>query len=90
MSDNPMLTLNHAVAAAMVHGAAHGLTLLRALDADSRLSDHHRLHAVRGHLHEMLGDRASAIERYRAAASRTTNTAERNYLITKIARLTSS
>jgi RNA polymerase sigma factor (sigma-70 family) len=87
MSDNPMVTLNHAIAAAMVHGAAHGLNLLRVLDHDSRLADHHRLHAVRGHLFEMLHDRESARLHYRAAASRTTSTPERNYLIAKIARL---
>ena len=87
MSDNPMVTLNHAIAAAMVHGAAHGLVLLRTLDGDSRLAGHYRLHAVRGHLHQMLGDREAALSHYRAAASQTTNTSERNYLITKIARL---
>lgn len=87
LSENPMVTLNHAIAAAMVHGPAHGLTLLRALDADGRLSDHYRLHAVRGHLFEMLGDRASALRHYRAAASRTTSVPERDYLITKAGRL---
>ena len=35
MSDNPMVTLNHAIAAAMVHGPAAGLELLEALDADA-------------------------------------------------------
>ncbi|HVZ31707.1 MAG TPA: DUF6596 domain-containing protein, partial [Polyangiaceae bacterium] len=36
MSDNPMVTLTRAVAAAMVHGPAHGLELLRPLDGDAR------------------------------------------------------
>src|SRR5207245_10888873 len=51
MSDNPMVMLNHAIAAAMVHGPAKGLDLLRALDADGRLAGHHRLDA-RAHLLE--------------------------------------
>jgi RNA polymerase sigma factor (sigma-70 family) len=87
MSDNPMVTLNHAIAAAMVHGPAAGLELLEALDADERMADHHRLDAVRAHLHEMAGDHAAAIARYLAAADRTTSIPERNYLTTKAGRL---
>src|SRR5262249_40356970 len=45
MSDNPMVMLNHAVAAAMVHGLSKGLDLLRTLDSDARLAGHHRLEA---------------------------------------------
>ena len=56
MMDNPMVTLNHAVAAAMVHGPAVGLDLLRSLDEDDRLAGHYRLDAVRAHLLEMAGD----------------------------------
>ena len=43
MSDNPMVTLNRAIAAAMVHGPAAGLELLETLDADARLAGHYRL-----------------------------------------------
>jgi len=88
MSDNPMVTLNHAIAAAMVHGPQAGLTLLQALDTDPRLSSHYRLAAVRGHLHERAGDRAAAITHYRAAADGTSSIPERNYLLMKAARLT--
>jgi RNA polymerase sigma factor (sigma-70 family) len=87
MSNNPMVTLNHAVAAAMVHGPAAGLKLLEPLDADARIAEHHRLPAVRGHLHEKAGSFAAAIEHYRLAASRTSSTPERNYLLMKAARL---
>jgi RNA polymerase sigma factor (sigma-70 family) len=87
MSDNPMVTLNHAIAAAMVHGAAAGLELLAALDADERMAGHYRLDAVRAHLYEMAGDDQAAIKRYLAAAGRTTSIPERNYLNTKAARL---
>jgi RNA polymerase sigma factor (sigma-70 family) len=87
ISDSPIVTLNHAVAAAMVHGPAHGLKLLAALDSDSRVSDHHRLDAVRAHLLEMSGDHEGAIKHYRLAAGRTTSIPERNYLLTHAARL---
>jgi len=87
MSDNPMVTLNRAVAAAMVHGPRVGLEMLETLDGDARVSGHHRLDAVRAHLLEMAGDPERAIVHYRAAAERTTSIPERNYLITKATRL---
>jgi RNA polymerase sigma factor (sigma-70 family) len=85
MSDNPVVALNHAVAAAMVHGPQAGLKLLGPLEGDARLG--HRLDAVRAHLLERAGDRAGAATCYRAAAERTTSTPERNYLLLKAARL---
>jgi len=87
LSDNPMVMLNHAIATAMVHGPLAGLELLRALDADGRLTGHHRVDAVRAHLMELAGDRASAIAHYKKAAGRTTNIAERDYLLMQAARL---
>jgi RNA polymerase sigma factor (sigma-70 family) len=85
LSGNPMVALNHAVAAAMVHGPAAGLELLEPLD--ERLPGHYRLDAVRGHLYELLGDPATAAAHYRAAAGRTTSLPERHYLIRQAARL---
>jgi RNA polymerase sigma factor (sigma-70 family) len=90
MSDNPMVMLNHAIAAAMVHGPSAGLDLLNALDADRRLTGHHRLDAVRAHLLELAGDHQAAIAHYRTAAGRTTSLPERNYLMTQAARLRES
>jgi RNA polymerase sigma factor (sigma-70 family) len=87
MSDNPMVSLNRAIAAAMVHGADVGLEQLKALDEAARLHGHYRLDAVRGHLHERLGDAERAIAHYRAAAERTASIPERDYLTLKAARL---
>ena len=87
MSDNPMVALSHAIAAAMVHGPEAGLELLTALDDDPRMAGHYRLDAVRGHLFERAGDDERAVAHYRAAAERTTSIPERNYLNTKAARL---
>jgi predicted RNA polymerase sigma factor len=87
VSPSPMVTLNHAIAAAMVHGPAKGLELLKTLDTDDRLAGHYRLEAVRAHLLEMVGDCDSAIKHYRIAASRTTSIPEQNYLMTQAARL---
>jgi predicted RNA polymerase sigma factor len=87
MSDNPMVRLNRAIAAAMVHGPATGLALLAELDGDRRLAGHYRLDAVRAHLHELAGDAAAAIRHYRAAAAGSANDAERRYLAAQAARL---
>lgn len=89
MSDNPMIALNRAIAAAMVHGATKGLELLDALKTDARLADHHRLDAVRAHLLELAGDLEAAVRHYRAAAAKTANLPERHYLLTQAARLCS-
>jgi RNA polymerase sigma factor (sigma-70 family) len=87
MSDNPMIALNHAIAAAMVHGPHAGLELLDALDADRRMAGTHRIDAVRAHLLELAGEHGRAIEHYLAAAGRTASEPERNYLATQAARL---
>jgi RNA polymerase sigma factor (sigma-70 family) len=84
---SPMVTLNHAIAVAMVHGPARGLERLKVLDSDGPLSGHYRVSAVRAHLLEMLGDRENAIQHYRLAAAKTTSLPERNYLIAQAARL---
>ncbi len=89
MSDNPMVTLNKAIATAMVHGAEAGLEMLASLDDDARIRGHHRLDAVRAHLLERVGDRGRAAVHYRAAAEHTMNLAERNYLVTRAASCTS-
>src|SRR4029450_13333534 len=54
MTGSPVVALNRAIAAAMVHGPAAGLMLLEPLD--EQLARHYRLDAVRAHLHEMAGD----------------------------------
>ena len=60
VSPGPVVTLNRAVAVAMVNGPRAGLALLGTLDADDRMAHTHRLEAVRGHLLELAGDTAAA------------------------------
>jgi RNA polymerase sigma factor (sigma-70 family) len=90
ISDNPMVRLNHAIATAMVHGPSKGLALLTALDGDARLAGHYRLHAVRAHLLEMVGDSRAAMTQFRIAAGKTSSIPERDYLIAQAARLSAS
>jgi RNA polymerase sigma factor (sigma-70 family) len=84
---SPMVTLNHAVAVAMVRGPRPALELLETLDGDDRIARHHRLHAVRAHLLEMAGDRAAARASFRTAARRTTSLPERRFLEARAAQL---
>jgi RNA polymerase sigma factor (sigma-70 family) len=87
ISDNPVVALNHAVAAAMVHGPHAGLELLGLLQADPRIGEDHRLYAVRAHLLELAGDADAARDAYRQAADRAANLQQQRYLNSRAARL---
>jgi len=88
ISPNPMVTLNRSVAVAMVKGPRAGLELLRTLDDDAHVAQHHRLHAIRAHLLELAGDRTAARHSYQTAARRTTSLPEQRYLEARAAPLT--
>ena len=87
LAPGPMVTLNQAIAVAMVDGPRAGLDLLAGLDDDDRMAGHHRLAAVRAHLLEMAGDDDAARAAYQEAARRTTSLPERRYLESRAARL---
>jgi predicted RNA polymerase sigma factor len=87
VSPGPVVTLNRAVAVAMVEGPRAGLALLDALGGDESMAHTHRLDAVRGHLLELAGDTPGAREAYRRAARRTRSVAERQYLALRAAAL---
>ena len=80
LAPGPVVSLNRAVALAMVQGPAAALAQLADLEGDKRLAKHHRLHAVRAHLLEQLGDTDAARESYLLAARLTTSTPERQHL----------
>ena len=86
-NNNPMVHLSRAIAYAMVQGPLAGLIALDALANDHRLQGNHRLDAARAHLLERADKQADTILLYRAAADKITNTAERNYLLVKAAKL---
>ncbi|HVS48110.1 MAG TPA: sigma-70 family RNA polymerase sigma factor [Candidatus Dormibacteraeota bacterium] len=83
----PVVTLNRAVAVAMVHGPRAGLAVLGTLDTDERMAHTHRLEAVRGHLLELAGDLAGARASYQRAARMTASLPEQRYLALRAARL---
>ena len=87
ISDNPVVALNHAVAAAMTHGPGAGLERLGRLETDRRIAGDHRLEAVRAHLLEMAGQHQAARAAYQAAAQRTMSLPHQRYLNARAARL---
>jgi len=87
VSPGPVVTLNRAVAVAMVNGPRAGLAVLGTLDADDRMANTHRLEAVRGHLLELAGERDAARESYRRAATMTASVPEQRYLAMRASRL---
>ncbi|MBX7265816.1 RNA polymerase sigma factor [Micromonospora sp. Llam7] len=84
LAPNPVATLNRAVAVGMVHGPAAGLALLSEVES-GLLAGHHRLHAVRAHLLELAGDRATAALAWRTAADHAGSEPERRHLLRRSA-----
>jgi RNA polymerase sigma factor (sigma-70 family) len=82
VTDNPVVTVNRAVATAMADGPRAGLAVLDGVELPG-----HRLDAVRAHLHEMAGDTAEALAHYGAAIARATSVPERDHLTARAARL---
>ena len=80
LAPGPAVTLNRAVAVAMVAGPRAGLEALSTLDGDGRIAGGHRAEAVRAHLLELAGDRGEARAAFTRAARRTTSLPEQRYL----------
>jgi predicted RNA polymerase sigma factor len=80
VAPGPVVTLNHAVAVAMVEGPGPALAMLRPLLEDPNLRRQHRVHAVHGHLLEMDGRLEEARAEYATAARLATSIPEQRYL----------
>jgi RNA polymerase sigma factor (sigma-70 family) len=87
VAPSPVVTLNRAVAISMAFGPQQGLDLIAPLLDNSSMQRHHRTHAVRAHLLEMIGDRTGAIDSYRRAAQLATSVPEQRYLNDRVRRL---
>jgi RNA polymerase sigma-70 factor (ECF subfamily) len=77
---SPIVSLNRAVAVAMVDGPRPALALMDALAATGDLDDYHLLHAARADLLRRLGSSLEAAECYRRALALVTNDRERRYI----------
>jgi RNA polymerase sigma-70 factor (ECF subfamily) len=77
---SPIVSLNRAVAIAMVDGPAPALALVDALAAAGDLDGYHLLHAARADLLRRLGRPAEAATSYARAVALATNDSERRFL----------
>ncbi|MFN2491551.1 MAG: RNA polymerase sigma factor [Pyrinomonadaceae bacterium] len=80
LQPSPVVTLNRAVAVAMVDGPESGLALLDAIASSGELHDYHLLHAARADLLRRLGSNSEAAESYTRALKLVTNESERRFL----------
>lgn len=83
---SPVVSLNRAVAVAMVDGPAAGLALM---DGLAGLEDYYLLHAARADLQRRAGNRQAAGESYRRALALVVNESEYRYLARRMRELAS-
>jgi len=77
---SPIISLNRAVAVAMMAGPDRALALIDELAADGLLDNYHLLHAARADLHRRRGAVGEAAESYKRALELVTNESERRFL----------
>ncbi len=77
---SPIVSLNRAVAVAIVGGPHEGLVLIDALAASGELDSYHLLHAARADLLRRIGSTEEAAKSYRRALSLVSNESERRFL----------
>src|SRR5256712_690979 len=80
LEPSPIVSLNRAVAVAMVEGPRSALALIDALAATGDLDGYHLLHAARADLLRRLGSSADAAASYARALALVTNDSERRFL----------
>ena len=80
MQPSPIVSLNRAVAVAMVDGPPPALALIDQLADDDDLANYHLLHAARADLLRRLGSSVEAAKSYQRALALVTNDSERRFL----------
>ena len=80
LQPSPIVSLNRAVAMAMMEGPRTGLVLIDELSTANDLDTYHLLHAARADLLRRLGLGEEAAKDYRRALELVTNESERRYL----------
>jgi len=80
LQPSPVVSLNRAVAFAMVHGPQPALALIDGLAATGELDSYHLLHAARADLLRRGGSPGEAAKSYTRALALVTNDSERRFL----------
>ncbi|HEX8814032.1 MAG TPA: RNA polymerase sigma factor [Terriglobales bacterium] len=81
---SPIVTLNRAVAIAMVEGPAAALKIMDDLDASGQLENYYLLHAARADMLRRLGSSDESAQGYERALALVTNESERRFLERRI------
>ncbi|CAN5787994.1 RNA polymerase sigma factor [soil metagenome] len=87
---SPIISLNRAVAVAMVDGPQPALALIDALAATGNIDGYHLLHAARADLLRRVGSMLEAAESYARALALVTNDSERRFLERRLREVQSS
>jgi len=88
LQPSPIVSLNRAVAIAMVDGPRAALTLVAALADAGDLDGYHLLHAARADLLRRLGAASEAAASYTRALALVTNDGERRFLERRLREVT--
>jgi len=80
LQPSPIVSLNRAVAIAVVDGPQSALSIVDGLERAGTLNRHHLLHAVRADLLRRLGSSEEAARSYERALALVTNDSERRFL----------
>jgi RNA polymerase sigma-70 factor, ECF subfamily len=84
LQPSPIVSLNRAVAVAMVHGNRPALAIIDALAAAGDLDGYHLLHSARADLLRRLGSSREAAKSYTRALALVTNDSERRFLESRL------
>jgi RNA polymerase sigma-70 factor, ECF subfamily len=89
LQPSPIVSLNRAVAVAMVNGPDAGLAIIDSLAAGD-LQNYHLLHAARADFLRRLGSREQAASSYRRALALVSNDSERRFLERRLGEMQAS
>ena len=84
LQPSPIVSLNRAVAVAMVQGLRPALALIDGLAAAGDLDGYHLLHSARADLLRRSGSNEEAAEAYERALALVTNDSERRFLVRRL------
>lgn len=90
LQPSPIVSLNRAVAVAMVHGPRSALEIIDALAASGDLDSYHLLDSARADLLRRVGSLAEAAKAYQRALALVSNDSERRFLERRLREVQSS
>ena len=84
LQPSPVVSLNRAVAVAMVHGPEAALPIIDEIAGSGDLDNYHLLHSARADLLRRMGSDSEAAEAYARALELVSNDSERRFLLRRL------